>query len=128
MATTDSDIMNTLVRMVVPMRREFGYSLDVGLFTNDPAYAEQTLQLARSSQDPRLQDYAKFIDKRLRGESTGATTAEATSQQKPKLEREKEKDKSSSSAAKPAAPAPALNPEEEALRAKMMKKYTSGLR
>jgi hypothetical protein len=128
MATTDGDIMNTLVRMVVPMRREFGYKLDVAMFTSDSNYAEQTLQLARSSQDPRLQDYAKFIDKRQGGASAGASSSHSASQPKPKSARENHNRTAEGKPASNPKAESATSPEEQAMRAKMMKKYTSGLR
>ncbi|WP_127995662.1 hypothetical protein [Piscinibacter defluvii] len=76
----DGQLMNYLVRMVVPMRREFGRHVDVG-------------QLPL--------DYAKYVERRLHGPRIADT---------------------------PKAPPPAGGPTAEELRARVLKKYTSGLR
>lgn len=108
----DSQLMNYLVRMVVPMRREFGRSLNVGQFLHDFAYAREVLEEALRSQDPRLIDYARYVERRLHG----ARIADSASAAAP--------------AAEPAAPpAPAgAGPTEDELRARVLKKYTTGLR
>lgn len=102
----DSQLMNIVVRMVVPMRREFGRSLDVQQFLRDRAYAEEVLATALSSQDPRLLEYARYAQSRLLG---ARATAPAS---RPGV-----------------APAPAPDRQtEDELRAKVLKKYTGGLR
>ena len=63
----DSQLMNYLVRMVVPMRREFGRSLNVGQFLHDFSYAREVLAEALRSQDPRLVDYARYVERRTHG-------------------------------------------------------------
>jgi hypothetical protein len=111
MSSADSQLMNYVVRMVVPMRREFGLSLDVRQFLRDHTYANEVLGKARASTDPRLRECVEHVEKRLLG---------------PRM--------ASAGSAAPAAPAqtpvqaePAGATEEE-LRARMMKKYTTGLR
>jgi hypothetical protein len=122
MATIDADILNYLVRMVVPMRREFDFKLEVGKFTHDTVYANQALQLALTSVDPRLLEYAALIKKRLRGDvvvspivlnapSTPGTAA-SPAKQEPSVFADKR--------------GPPTTAEE--LKAKMLRKYTSGLR
>jgi hypothetical protein len=118
MSAANSQIMNYLVRMVVPMRREFGRNLDVEHFLHDGAYAREVLQHARGSQDPRLRDYAAHVEKALRHEGDAAAMAGGTMPADPDT---------------PAAAPPAGTPEtdaqeEEALRAIMLKKYVGGLR
>ena len=132
MSADDAELVNYLVRMVIPMRREFGRKLDVGQFRLDPGYAGEVLELARTSTDPRLREYAHMVEKRLHGGARGnvppstpvvrpepaATTApipttSATAPAPP------EADPASTTVDKAA---------EDALRAKVMQKYKSGLR
>ena len=67
--SSSADVMNYLVRMVVPMRREFGRQLDVGLFLHDRAYALEVIGQALSSRDVRLLQYAKFVQQHHLGRS-----------------------------------------------------------
>ena len=67
MSSVDTRTMNYLVRMVVPMRREFGYALDVSHFLRDTGYAREMLDHARRSRDQRLRDYAATVEKSMRG-------------------------------------------------------------
>lgn len=111
----DSQLMNFLVRMVVPMRREFGRNLDVRQFLHDFAYARAVLDEALKSSDARLVDHARFVETRL----TGPRAANAVSQP------------ATPAPAVPAdggAPAPAPGPTAEEMRARILKKYTQGLR
>jgi hypothetical protein len=110
-ADDDSKLMNYVVRMIVPMRREFG---------RDFAYASEVMDQALSSQDPRLREYAGYVAQRYHGPRVAdspAVPATAPNAVAPQ-------------AAKPAAPAPArsLEEEEAELKARMLKKYTDGLR
>ena len=119
-ADDDSKLMNYVVRMIVPMRREFGRALDVRQFLHDFAYAREVMDQALSSQDPRLREYAGYVAQRYHGARVAdspAVPVTAPSAAAPQ-------------AAKPAAPAPArsLEEEEAELKARMMKKYTDGLR
>jgi hypothetical protein len=120
MSADDSEMMNYLVRMVVPMRREFGHKLDVGQFMHDFKYAAEVLEQARSSQDPRLREYGVYVEKRQHGARIADSAGPAPSPW-PSA-------KSAVAAGTPA-PAPAVEKaSEEELRARVMKKYTSGLR
>ncbi len=130
MSSDDSQIMNYLVRMVVPMKREFGRRLDVGQFMRDSAYATEVIEEARGSQDPRLREYCTYVDKRLHGPritdskslpKVAAPPADSTLGPDSVLPGAKPP-------AEPAAPSPAGSAKGEELRAKVMKKYTSGLR
>lgn len=113
MSANDSQIMNYVVRMVVPMRREFGRNLNVVQFLHDLGYAEEVIGQALTSRDPRLREYADYVSQRLHG----PRTAEAP-----------EPEKTPDSAAADAEPAESIGATEARLRARMLKKYTSGLR
>lgn len=113
----DSQLMNYLVRMIVPMRREFGRSVDVQQFMHDFAYAREVIDQALGSQDARLREYANYVQQRYHGarvaDSPPPVAAASTS----------------SEAAEPKAASAAGTAADEAeLRARMLKKYTSGLR
>ena len=56
-------LIDLAVRMVVPMRREFGRVLDVQQFMHDARYAADVLAQALSSQVPRLRGYAEYANK-----------------------------------------------------------------
>ena len=120
-ADDDSQLMNYLVRMIVPLRREFGRALDVRQFLHDFAYAREVMDQALGSQDPRLREYANYVAQRYHGPHVADSPAAvpggvAAQAAKPALP--------------PSTPAPARSVEEEEaeLKARMMKKYTDGLR
>lgn len=64
-ALPHDELLNYLVRMVVPMRREFGRTLDVSQFMRDKAYAYEILAEASRSRDPRLLDYVRHVERSL---------------------------------------------------------------
>jgi hypothetical protein len=115
----NSDLMNYLVRMVVPMRREFGRQLDVQHFLHDLEYAREVIQQALTSQDARLLQYVKYVEQHHLGLSNASNTPPS-----PKAEN-----------AQPAA-APtgtvevplSTNPTAAEMRERVLRKYTSGLR
>src|SRR5262245_6889821 len=117
----NSDLMNYLVRMVVPMRREFGRSLDVRHFLHDLEYAREVIQQALTSQDARLLQYAKYVQDHHLGPRNASNAAAPAKAEKVE---------------KAAAPAPietvevplSANPTAEEMRERVLKKYTSGLR
>lgn len=112
----DTQLMNYLVRMVVPLRREFGRQLNVGQFMHDFTYAREVLDEALKSQDPRLLEYARYVEKRLHGPRIADTPAPLPTRSAP------------DSRLDAPTPAPATSPTEEELRARVLKKYTGGLR
>jgi hypothetical protein len=120
---SDSELMNYLVRMVVPMRREFGRALDVRHFLHDLEYAREVIQQALTSQDARLLQYAKYVAEHHLGPRNASNAAPAA-KAPPKA------------ADKAAAPGPAetievppsANPTAEEMRERVLRKYTSGLR
>jgi hypothetical protein len=113
----DSQLMNYLVRMVVPLRREFGRSLDVAQFLHDFAYAKEVIDQALGSQDSRLREYALYVQQRYHGPRVADSPSPAAVAAKV-----------AAAAPVPAAPVQDTAAEEAELRAKMLKKYTSGLR
>lgn len=107
----DSDLMNYAVRMVIPMRREFGHALDVPHFLHDFTYAREVLEQAKGSQDSRLREYAAYLESKMFGPRNGPAPAPA--------------------AAAPAVTAPVAEkaePSEEELRQRMLQKYKGSLR
>jgi hypothetical protein len=112
-ADDNSHLMNYLVRMIVPLRREFGRNLDVTQFLHDFAYAREVMDQALSSQDSRLREYAIYVQQRYHGPRVADSPAPQAAPAKP-------------AAAAPAASSQALD--EAELRARMLKKYTDGLR
>jgi hypothetical protein len=115
---SNSELMNYLVRMVVPMRREFGRQLDVRHFLHDLEYAREVIQQALSSQDPRLLQYAKYVSDHHLGPRNASNTPPSARTNK----------------AATAAPAETVevplsaNPTAEEMRERVLRKYTSGLR
>jgi len=125
----NSDLMNYLVRMVVPMRREFGRQLDVRHFLHDVEYAREVIRQALTSQDARLLQYAKYVEQHHLGPRNASNALPRT-----------EKAQRADNGEKAAAPSPAkatdetvevplsANPTAEELRERVLRKYTSGLR
>ena len=105
--------MSTLVRMVVPMRREFGRNLDVSHFLRDMSYAREVLDRARQSVDPRLRDYATWVEKAMRGTRADPFAAE---REEP------------AALAGLAARDELLEGDAQALKADIARKYIAGLR
>lgn len=86
MSDSNSQIMNYAVRMVVPMRREFGYSLDVSLFLANATYQRSVLAKASESQDPRLREYAAYLERCLQGARGHAPPSSAPPPAAPRAE------------------------------------------
>lgn len=132
-AEHDSQIMNYLVRMVMPMRREFGRQLDVQQFLHDFAYAREVLNQALSSQDPRLLEYANYVAKRQHGARIADTPAAPPPRASAPVRAESETPLTAPAAQRPpsavaSAPASGVGLSEDELRARVLKKYTGGLR
>lgn len=75
--SSDTALLDTLVRMVTPMRREFGWTIDVQQARRDVAYARRLIEQAMTSRVPRLRDYAQFVDSQLQGEPASPATPTA---------------------------------------------------
>lgn len=137
---SDSDLMNYVVRMVTPLRREFSRSLDVAHFMHDKAYAKEILELAVESKDVRLRHSAVYLQNKMLGPRNSAFAA---TDHAPLADADGLPERRSASPAiarpvatlpKPAAPAKTAAGEtdtevsEAQLRAQMLAKYRSGLR
>jgi len=121
----NSDLMNYLVRMVVPMRREFGRQLDVRHFLHDLAYAREVIQQALTSQDARLLQYAKYVEEHHLG-PRNASNAPARAD---KADRSEKAAAASTKATDETVEVPlGASPTAEELRERVLRKYTSGLR
>ena len=118
----DSSILNFVIRMVVPMRREFGRSLDVQRFMRDADYASAVLEEACASRDQRLRDYAEYVKRHLGGAREVDPPHAATV---PGELGELAVPPSQHTAVPGAASADATDAD---LRARVLKKYTTGLR
>lgn len=120
MAEPDSDIMNYVVRMVIPLKREFGRVLDVNAFLASRPYAIEVIQQALLSKDERLREYAVYVQSKLFGPRASSHTEVQAAATGAKA--------GAPAPARTADPAPAPPPTDEELRAKMLDKYRSGLR
>ena len=118
----DSDLMNYVVRMVIPMRREFSRSLDVSHFLHDFSYAKEIIEQAKASNDARLREYAAHLDSKMFGPRNADKPAVTKEKSAPPASAP-----SSAANAKPESSA-SQEPTEAEMRAKMMAKYKSGLR
>jgi len=116
-AEFDSQVMNYVVRMVVPLKREFGRTLDVNRFVADAEYRRLVLDEARGSRDARLRDYAAYVETRQAGARSAAPVPASALPAAP----------AAAAATNAAAPA-TEGPSEEELRRRMLAKYTQGLR
>lgn len=133
----DSQIVNYVVRMVVPMRREFGRSIDVQQFLRDREYARAVLDEALTSQDARLVEYATYVSQRLLSARVAAAPAPAaaraalTPPAAPSASPSASPSESQAAApGAPSAPPPAdpTSDRERALRERVLDKYRRGLR
>jgi hypothetical protein len=113
----DSQILDYVVRMVVPMRREFGRQLDVQQFMRDSNYAHTLIEEALTSRDARLLEYARYVSERLLSARVAATPP-------PEASKAGEPTPPPAGASKTAAgPSP-----EDDLRNRVLDKYRRGLR
>jgi hypothetical protein len=129
--TEDNHLINYLVRMVVPLRREFGRQLNVQQFMHDFAYAREVLDQAKTSTDPRLVEYASYVE----GRSRSPRIADKPSASEPRADDTATEPPPSAVPAAPAttprstaAAAPPSAPSAQELRDRVLKKYTTGLR
>ena len=120
---SNSELMNYLVRMVVPMRREFGRQLDVRHFLHDLEYAREVIQQALTSQDARLLQYAKYVEEHHLGPRNASNSGPAPA----KAGKTTEKQAAPTAAETIEVPLSA-NPTAEEMRERVLRKYTSGLR
>lgn len=126
MSDVHGKAMNTLLRMVVPIRREFGRSLDVQTFLHDLAYRKEIIEQALQSQDTRLRDYARYVEQLLGSPRTASNPpappkAGALAAPASVIE---------NAFASTEAPSTIIEPKsrEDELREQILRKYTTGLR
>ena len=82
----DSDLMTYAVRMVIPMKREFGRTLNVHQFLHDLPYATEVIEEALKSNDERLRSYAAYAQTKIfgpRGSEPLPPNASATAEPAP---------------------------------------------
>lgn len=113
MSDSSAGLINYVVRMVTPMKREFGYTLDVPQFLHSRPYAIDVIKLALQSQDLRLRDCATYLEGKMFGprNSVPETLVPA-----------------SAALAAVTEPQTSSHPSEAQLRAKILDKYKTGLR
>ena len=122
----DSDILNHVMRMVIPMRREHNRSLEVRQFMHDVAYAKEIIEQALSSKDVRLQEYGAYLSNKMFGPRNNALP-----QTLPSLSIAPAQASAPvfvTAAASISTPSPAEEESEATMRARMMAKYKTGLR
>jgi hypothetical protein len=118
----DSDLMAHAVRMVIPMKREFGRSLNVHQFLHDLPYATEVIQEALNSKDERLRGYAEYAQTKIFGPRGGEPLS-------PKPAPAAGDMPAAPATQAPSAAAAASETEiSEELRAKAIARYRSGLR
>ncbi len=80
----DSETMSYLLRMIIPLKREFGRSLDIQQFLHDLPYATEVVQEALKSKDERLRSYATYMQTKVLGpRNSGSVTPKEASAPKP---------------------------------------------
>lgn len=67
MTTTfhQSDFITHALRLVVPMRREFGRNVNVQTMLTDPAYASEVFQIALSSSNEQVRAEAAYLQRMM---------------------------------------------------------------
>ena len=134
MSDDQSKVMNTLLRMIVPIRREFGRSLDVNIFLHDLDYRQEIIAQALASRDTRLREYASYVQQLLGGPRTAANPpaaparAAAVGAEDPRASIiDIESVLPGASTQPPTTLAEPKNREDE-MREQILRKYTTGLR
>jgi hypothetical protein len=122
--------MNTLLRMIVPIRREFGRSLDVQHFLHDLEYRKEIIEQSLQSQDTRLRDYAKYVQQLLGSPRTAAEPPAAPNAAPTTAAAAPTSVIESAFASTEAPPSTVIEPKsrEDELREQILRKYTTGLR
>lgn len=105
-----SDFITHALKMVVPMRREFGRNVNVQTMLSDRQYAHEVAEMALSSSNPQLREQAAYLQRLLGGPrqvAAGPAAALAPAR---------------------AAADPAADSELGRLQARQAEKYRTGLR
>jgi hypothetical protein len=121
-------VMNTLLRMIVPLRREFGRNLDVKHFMHDFEYRQDVLDQAMRSQDTRLREYAEYVQRLMSGPRTAANPPAPPAAEPRASIIENISTPASEAAGKAGAKSDGKKSREDELRDQIMRKYTTGLR
>lgn len=72
--SSEMALHSTVVRMVVPMRREFGHDIDVREMLRDRAYARAVIAEALTSDVERLRGYARLAEQYMSDAGMAADT------------------------------------------------------
>jgi hypothetical protein len=72
-----SDVFELALRLVVPLRHEFGKNVNVEALLHDSSYARQVISLALTSHDERLLAHAASLERAIFGPRTGPGAAPA---------------------------------------------------
>ncbi len=112
MTTTfhQSDFITHALKMVVPMRREFGRNVNVQTMLADPQYAHEVFEVALSSSNTALREQAAYLQRMLGGPRQVVAAPAAAPD------------------AGPAATPDAIDSELGRLQARQAEKYRVGLR
>ncbi len=110
MAENQSEIISRAMKLVVPMRHEFGLRVNVMNLINDSTYAESVFQMASGSGNERLREEARYLQRMIFGPREGPGVPGATG------------------ARPPAAPSPLDQSARDQALADRAAKYTRGLR
>ena len=115
MTVDPSTFIHQAIKLVVPMRREFGRSVRVENMLSDPAYAQAVLDLALTSDNERLREQALYVQRMLPGPRGGTSVSESAGS-------------SGSPAAQATGAEPSVDTDRAALEALKAEKYRRGLR
>lgn len=72
---TDAVLQDALLRMIVPMRREFGHDVDLARMRHDYAYASAVVTEAMTSPTARLRESARVVEQHWRDVFAAAMAA-----------------------------------------------------
>lgn len=64
---TDRELLDVLIRLMTPFRRQFQQSLDVNRFLVDATYAIDVVDRLLSATDPKISGAGEFLRSRLSG-------------------------------------------------------------
>jgi hypothetical protein len=113
---SDSDILQHVLRMVIPMRREHNRSLEVRQFMHDVTYAKEIIDQALASKDHNLLEHGAYLSNKMFGPRNTLNEPAPVAQ------------KQESTSTVPTLTEPVEEESEAAMRARMMSKYKTGLR
>ena len=113
MGKSNSDIIALVMRMVVPVRHEFGKNIDIQHLLSDSQYAESIIVMASSSRNEQLREHARYLESMIHGPRGNAQPAAGPSRPGPALSGQDEA---------------AENAERDKQRQALLQKYRSGLR